>query len=176
VDETEYKTEAEEGSGGGGWNEDAKKLELLDKKYSWKNTGFSQTDEHPVVNVSWNDAKKFCEWLGKKGDGKVRIREVRLPGEAEWEFACRAGSKGRFFFGDDEEEVATYANVADADFRAKTGKNRGIKESDGYAFTAPIGMFKPNSFGLYDMHGNAWAWCEDYYGRYTKLPKENNQI
>jgi len=176
IEETGDKTEAEEGDGGYGWNEDKKEFEGRDKKYSWKNLGFTQTDEHPVANVSWNDAKKFCAWLAKKSDGKLRLGEVRLPGEAEWEFTCRAGSKSRFSFGDDEEGLAEYGNVADADFRAKTKRDWGIKASDGYVFTAPVGKFKPNDFGVYDMHGNVWEWCEDYYGKYADLPKKQNQM
>ena len=76
-----------------------------------------------MANVSWNDAVAFCKWLSKK-DGK----EYRLPTEAEWEFACRAGTKTQFSFGDDEEEIAKYANVADATFRDVTGMKWGIKK------------------------------------------------
>ncbi|MCE9533118.1 MAG: SUMF1/EgtB/PvdO family nonheme iron enzyme [Planctomycetes bacterium] len=176
VEETGYKTEAEEDDGGWGWNDTDKKFEGRDKKYTWKNAGFTQTDEHPVVNVTWNDAKQFCEWMAKKGDGKVRLKNVRLPGEAEWEYACRAGSKSRFAFGDEEEGLAEYGNVADADYRGKTGLNHGIKASDGHAFMAATGKYKPNEFGLYDMHGNAYEWCEDFYGKYADLPKGGNQI
>ena len=171
VEDTGFKTEAEEYGGGYGWNGEKNEVEGRDKKYSWQNNGFSQTDDDPVVNVTWNDAKKFCEWLAKKSDGKVR-----LPGEAEWEYACRAGSTSRFCFGDDEEDLTEYGNVADAVFRAVTKKGWGIKTSDGIAFTAPVGMFKPNGFGLYDMHGNAFEWCEDWFGKYSDLPKANNQL
>ena len=73
VDETGYKTEAEQGDGGRGWNEQQKEIEGPNKKFSWKDPGFTQTDEHPVVNATWNDAKKFCDWLSKKGNGRVHI-------------------------------------------------------------------------------------------------------
>ena len=76
-----------------------------------------------MANVSWNDAVAFCKWLSKK-DGK----EYRLPTEAEWEFACRARTKTQFSFGDDEEAIAKYANVADTRFREVTGMKWGIKE------------------------------------------------
>ncbi|MBY0459660.1 MAG: formylglycine-generating enzyme family protein, partial [Gemmataceae bacterium] len=171
VDDTGYKTEGEaDGTGGYGWDA-AKKDWVKDAKYTWRNPGFAQTDEHPVVLVSWNDAVKFCEWLSKK-DG----RAYQLPSEAQWEFACRAGAKTRFHFGDDDEDLAKYGNVADKDFRAATGKDWGIKGSDGYGFTAPVGKFKPNVFGLYDMHGNAWEWCRDYYGSYDKVEGKRDPV
>ncbi len=159
-----YKTEAEaDGKGGYGWDT-AKKTWVQDPKYTWRDPGFVQTDEHPVVEVSWNDAVAFCEWLSRK-EGKT----YRLPTEAEWEYACRAGSRGRFHFGDDDEELAKYGNVADASFRAATGMTYGIQADDRFGFTAPVRQFKPNPWGLYDMHGNAWEWCQDYYGPYDKL-------
>ena len=131
----------------------------MHKKYSWRNVGFEQTDEHPVVNVSWNDAVAFCKWLSRK-EGKA----YRLPTEAEWEYACRAGTTTRYFNGDDPELLAKVGNVADA--AAKTefpDWTLTIKASDGYAFTAPVGSFQPNAFGIYDMHGNAWQWCADWF-------------
>ena len=130
------------------------------ERYSWRNVGFEQTDEHPVVCVSWNDAVAFCEWLSKK-----ERKTYRLPTEAEWEYACRAGTKTRYCSGDDPETLATVANVADAALKAKfPGQKYTIKASDDYVFTAPVGSFKPNAFGLYDMHGNADEWCADWYG------------
>lgn len=164
VTDTGVRTDAEEGAGGTGWDQDQKDW-IRDKKFSWRNPGHAQTDEHPVVNVSWNDALAFCNWLGKK-DGQ----EYRLPTEAEWEFACRAGSTTRFGFGDDGEAMSKYANVADAKFREITGMTWGIKKSDGYAFTAPVAQFQPNAFGLFDLHGNAMQWCSDVFGDYPKEP------
>jgi formylglycine-generating enzyme len=161
VEAENFKTEAEaDGKGGYGWDAEAKDWKMA-PKYTWRNPGFTQSDTHPVVEVSWNDAVAYTEWLSKK-DG----RTYRLPTEAEWEYACRAGTKTRFFFGDDDEDLAKFANVADADFRAATGKDWGIKASDGFAFTSPVGSFKPNKWGLFDMHGNVYAWCSDWYGKY----------
>jgi formylglycine-generating enzyme required for sulfatase activity len=161
VEDTGYQTEAEaDGKGGTGLNV-AKTGWNRNPKFSWRNSGFEQTDEHPVINVTWNDAVNFAEWLSRK-DGQV----YRLPTEAEWEYACRGGTTSRYYFGNDDEDLAKYANVADADFRKATGINWGIQASDGYAFTAPVGRFKPNAFGLYDMHGNVWQWCADRYGEY----------
>ena len=166
-----YKTEGEkDGTGSYGWDA-AKKTFEKDAKYTWKNPGFAQTDEHPVVLVSWNDAVAYCKWLSQKDD-----KEYRLPSEAEWEFACRAGSKSRYSFGDDDEDLAKHGNVADADFQAATGRTHGIKASDGYGFTAPVGKFQANAFGLHDMHGNAWEWCQDYYGEYAKVEGNRNPI
>ena len=161
VTDTGYKTDAEKGEkpGAWGWNPDKKEFGF-NEKYSWRNAGFEQTDEHPVVNVSWNDAVEFCKWLSKK-EGKT----YRLPTEAEWEYACRAGTTTRYYSGDDPETLAKVGNVADAAAKAKFPDWKyTIKANDGYVFTAPVGKFKPNAFGLYDMHGNAWQWCADWYG------------
>ncbi len=160
VKDEDYQTEAEKGDGGYGWD-DATRNWVKDKKYTWRNTAFAQTDTHPVVNVSWHDAVAFCKWLSKKDK-----QEYRLPTEAQWEYACRAGSRTRFSFGDDEEDLAKHGNVADAKFREVTKKTYGIKNSDGYAFTAPVGQYQKNAYGLMDMHGNVWQWCSDVYGDY----------
>ena len=177
VEETGYTTEAEPAEGGYGWNEELQKFEGRLKKYNWQNTGAPGTGElHPVTNVTRTDARKFCAWLSKKGDGNVRLREVRLPGEAEWEFACRAGSTSRFSFGDEDEILVEYANVQDGTWRDKFPKSKTINGKDGHVFAAPGGQFKPNAFGIYDMHGNVWEWVEDIIGPYSALPKERNQI
>ena len=123
------------------------------------------------MNVSWNDATAFCKWLSLK-EGTT----YRLPTEAEWEYACRAGTTTRYFSGDDPETLAKVGNVADATLKAKMADWQfTIKASDGYVFTAPVGRFTPNSFGIYDMHGNAWQWCADRYGKkyYTVSPRND---
>jgi len=167
-----YKTDAEkqEDLGARGWNPDQKAFRF-NEKYSWRSAGFEQTDEHPVVNVSWNDAVEFCKWLSKK-----ESKTYRLPTEAEWEYACRAGTTTRYYSGDDPETLATVGNVADATAKAKFPDWKYTnRASDGYVFTAPVGKFKPNAFGLYDMHGNAWQWCADWYGAeyYAKSPADD---
>ncbi|MGA2257530.1 MAG: SUMF1/EgtB/PvdO family nonheme iron enzyme [Thermoguttaceae bacterium] len=172
VEDTGYKTDAENGNpkGGYGWNPDKKAYDFSEK-YSWRNTGFEQTDQHPVVNVTWNDAVAFCKGLSRKED-----KTYRLPTEAEWEYACRAGTTTRYYSGDDPETLAKVGNVADATHRAKFPKQLNtIKASDGYVFTSPVGSFKPNTFGLYDMHGNARQWCADWYGEnyYDKSPADD---
>jgi formylglycine-generating enzyme required for sulfatase activity len=159
VDDTGHRSEAEkDGQGGWGWNEEKKKFEP-DPKYTWLNPGFEQSDEHPVVNVSWNDAVAFCEWLSRV-DGQA----YRLPTEAEWEYACRAGTTTRYFSGDDPESLAAAGNVADGTAKLKYPHwTATITARDGFVYTAPVGQFRPNRFGLYDMHGNVWEWCQDGY-------------
>ena len=170
VDATGYGTDAEKGAGfrgAFGWVPDTMEFKM-NETYSWRNTGFVQSDIHPVVNVSWNDAMEFCRWLSGK-DGKA----YRLPTEAEWEHACRAGTTTRYSHGDDSEELVKVGNVADAAFEMQFPELKGeIQANDGYAYTSPAGSFLPNSFGLYDMHGNVWEWCADWYDpeHYAKSP------
>ncbi len=153
-----YQTEAErDGKGGYGVTSDGS----WERKpeYTWRNPGFPQTDDHPVVNVSWNDAVAFCEWLS--GQEK---REYRLPTESEWEYACRAGTTARYHHGDDAEGLAAVGNVADAAAKKKFSNwDLAISTNDGYVYTAPVGRFKANGFGLYDMRGNVFEWCADWY-------------
>jgi len=131
-----------------------------DPRYSWLNPGWKQGEDHPVVNVTWNDATALCKWLSEK-EGK----KYRLPTEAEWEYCCRAGSTTYFTNGNDVEALVKIANLFDAD----SAKNwpqwpeYALKSADGFAFTSPIGSFAPNAFGLHDMHGNVWEWTADYY-------------
>ncbi len=136
VNDSGYKTDAEKGKepGAFGRNPESKKFQF-NEKYSWRNAGFQQTDDHPVVCVSWNDAVAFCKWLSKK-EGKT----YRLPTEAEWEYACRGGSKTRYYSGDDPETLATVGNVADAAAKTEFPDWRStIKANDGYVFTAAGG-------------------------------------
>ena len=113
---------------------------------TWRYPGFGQTDDDPVVEVTWNDAVKFCKWLSWK-----EKQTYELPTEAQWEYACRAGTKTAYFFGDDESDLDAYAWY---------GGNSGNH-------THPVGKKKPNGWGLYDMSGNVWQWCADSYdGKY----------
>ncbi len=173
VDDSGYQTEAEkDGKGGWGWNGDAKKFEQ-NPKYTWLNPGFDQTDEHPVVNVSWNDAVAFAEWLGRK-EGVT----YRLPTEAEWEYACRSGTTTKYCNGDDSEGLAAVANIADGTLKTKYPKlSSSIAAQDGFIYTAPVGRYNPNAWGLFDMHGNVWEWCSDWYAAdyYKRSPVDDPQ-
>ncbi|MDA1056050.1 MAG: formylglycine-generating enzyme family protein [Planctomycetota bacterium] len=159
---TGYRTEAErDGAVASGWSEARQRVQGSDPIYSWQNTGFVQTEKHPVVNVSWSDAVAFCKWLGRQEQV-----EYGLPTEAQWEFACRAGSGAAYSFGDDSERLAEHANVADRTAKLKFTNYPDwayIANVDGYAFTAPVGSFKTNAWGLYDVHGNVWELCRDWY-------------
>ncbi len=157
-----YRTDAEtEGTGGSGYDPVAMKIEGNNRpQFNWKEVGWPQTDRHPVVNVSWNDAMKFCEWLSKK-----EKKAYRLPTEAEWEYACRAGTSTRYWCGDADENLKGVGNVADTSLKARLGPGGAVQcvdWSDGHPFTAPVGSFRPNPWGLYDMHGNVFQWCNDW--------------
>ena len=162
VEESGHQTEAEkDGQGSYVWNVTKQTWEL-DPGKNWRNPGFSQTDDHPVVCVSHNDAMAFCQWLSRK-EG----RTYRLPTEAEWEFACRAGTMTLYPNGDDPEGLVVIANVADATLKRKFPNFSCIEGDDRFLYTAPVGSFAPNPWGLYDMIGNVWEWCADWYdGRY----------
>jgi formylglycine-generating enzyme len=157
-----------DGTGGYGYNaayDPAKSkrgdaFEGRDPKYSWQNTGFAQSDAHPVVNVTWNDAVAMADWLGRQ-EGAV----YRLPTEAEWEYACRAGTPTRYYNGDAPSSLPKIANTFDADAAANwpAWKTYAQAGRDGHAFTSPVGSFLPNAFGLYDMLGNAWEWTADWH-------------
>jgi formylglycine-generating enzyme required for sulfatase activity len=167
--DTGYRTDAERDRrpkyrGGHGFNVNRNRFEGYFPQYTWRNPGWPQTKDqdqgHPVGNVSWNDAVKFCEWLSKK-TGK----QVRLPTEAEWEYACRAGTTTRFFTGEAPASLKGYANVPDEALRKKLGEPANptvfFPFDDGYPFTAPVAHFKPNPWGLHDMLGNVFQWCAD---------------
>ncbi|MFO0917136.1 MAG: bifunctional serine/threonine-protein kinase/formylglycine-generating enzyme family protein [Planctomycetaceae bacterium] len=163
VKETGYQTEVER-SGRGGSVLDKKGNFNPDPKSSWRNPGFQQDDDHPVVNVTAEDAQAFCRWLSEKEQ-----TEYRLPTEAEWEFACRAGSTAIFVSGDKPEDVEGFGNFADSAFYRMIGEKDAKKVSrfkDGFIYTAPVGKFQPNAFGIYDTLGNVWEVCSDFLGEY----------
>ncbi len=131
----------------------------VDPAASWSKPDFPIADNHPVVCVSWHDARAYAAFLSRE-TGKA----YRLPSEAEWEYAARAGAAGASPWGVDEKGACVHANVADA-----TGHDRLPKDwnvfpcDDRRAFTAPAGSLAPNAFGLHDMLGNVWEWVEDCF-------------
>ena len=140
----------------------------------WQKPGFAQTDQHPVVNVSHNAAVAYAAWLSRE-TGK----DYRLPSEAEWEYAARAGTTTARYWGDGRAEACRYANVADETLRKankdKADAKRYFACDDGFANTSPVGSFQPNGFGLYDMLGNVWEWVEDcYHANYETAPTDGS--
>lgn len=153
-----YRTDAEtDAQGGWGWSEEQRKF-VREPRFNWRNAGFPQNDDHPVLNVSWNDAQSFCAWLSRQDK-----HTYRLPTEAEWEYANRAGMETRYQSGNDSEGLAGTANVADATARKTYPDWPTINSDDGFTYTSPVGSFKPNPFGICDLHGNVWEWCRDIY-------------
>ncbi|MDA0833293.1 MAG: SUMF1/EgtB/PvdO family nonheme iron enzyme [Planctomycetota bacterium] len=154
VNATDYRTDAERTGEGGKSVDLATKEMRVEPAFVWNSPGFEQNDRHPVVLVTWNDAHAFCRWLS--GDATYR-----LPTEAEWEYACRAGTTTRFYLGDEVARLTELGNLQDAEWQKFFGTGEGDKLSDGYLVTAPVGQFQPNAFGLYDMLGNVWEFCAD---------------
>ncbi|MDR2519305.1 MAG: formylglycine-generating enzyme family protein [Spirochaetaceae bacterium] len=156
AEDSQYRTSAEARHNGKVYLESGTAVQ---EDADWAHPYMDQEDDHPVVLVSWYDAAHYCNWLSKqegfrpayiiKGTKviwKQGARGYRLPTEAEWEYACRAGTAAAFHTG--------------------SRITKGQANFDGYA-TAPVGSYPPNPWGLYDMHGNVWEWCWDWYGRYS---------
>jgi formylglycine-generating enzyme required for sulfatase activity len=168
-----YKTEAERTNGCAAWDG---KTWTYDASKNWRNPGFAQTDRHPVVCLSWNDAQAYLAWLNEKSPGKG----FRLPSEAEWEYAARAGQGAtRYPWGDDlsYRQICGFANGMDTTGKAQVPGVTWTAAScgDGHAYTAPAGSFKVNAFGLHDMHGNAWEWVQDvWHDNYQGAPDDGS--
>jgi formylglycine-generating enzyme required for sulfatase activity len=176
VKATGYITDAEKEGKSQNWGgSDWIAAEGINWQYS--PSGALAKDNHPVIYVSWNDAKAYCTWKTK-----ITGKKYRLATEAEWEFAGRSRGKDyEYAWGNG----APNGNVGDISRRGVTEEdieddifgNEDIykKYNDGYKYTAPVGSFSPNDIGLYDMTGNVWEWCEDFYGEtyYAESPIDN---
>ena len=183
IEASGYLPESEaDGTGGYGYNPDydpattarGDAFEGRNPRYSWRNPGFAQGDDHPVVNVTWNDAQALAAWLSR-----TEGHHYRLPTEAEWEYACRAGTRTRYPHGDAPAGLISEANVFDqaaAPYWPRW-QQHALPGNDGYAFTAPVGRLAPNAFGLYDMLGNAWEWVSDWHSDtyYAQSPPSDPQ-
>jgi formylglycine-generating enzyme required for sulfatase activity len=159
VEQTGYRTDAEsDGKGGYIYNDQRKSKDqqtiVSDPRLNWRHPGYprEQTDDEPVVQVSWNDAMAFCRWLSGQ-EGVV----YRLPTEAEWEYACRAGTSTLWSSGNSSTQLESYAWTPNS----------------GSPTTHPVGSKQPNPFGVFDMHGNVWEWCLDYVGPYQSAPEQD---
>jgi formylglycine-generating enzyme required for sulfatase activity len=143
----------------------------IDQSRNWRNPGFGQGDRHPVACVSWDDAKAYTVWLSRKtGKG------YRLATEAEWEYAARSGTSTARYWGNDANQGCGYANIADQTARSQVqGMTWGTTCGDGHAYTAPVGSFRMNGFGLHDMIGNVWEWTEDCWNEnYAGAPTDGS--
>jgi len=127
-------------------------------------------DEQPVVSIKWEDAVEFADWLSEE-TGQL----YRLPTEAEWEYAARAGGAAAYPWGEDSSRACEFANVKDKSTNEVDSEWGMHQCDDGMPVTSPVGFFKPNAFGLYDMIGNAWEFCADGYDNeaYVSSPREN---
>lgn len=147
-------------------------FEGRDPQYSWQNPGFRQGESEPVLNVTWHDAVALSHWLSQQEN-----HTYRLPTEAEWEYACRAGSDTRYGGVNAPTALATVANTFDSAAAPNwpQWKAMALPQSDGFAFTAPVGSFPANAFGLHDMVGNAWEWVSDSYDEdyYAAAPTQD---
>ncbi|MDM8562943.1 formylglycine-generating enzyme family protein, partial [Candidatus Marithioploca araucensis] len=165
VNVTGYVTDAEKGDGcyvyDGSWG---KKGDA-----NWRNPYFSQGDNQPVACVSWNDATAYTAWLSEQ-TGKA----YRLPTEAEWEYAARAGTETSRYWGNNPDDACAYANVHDNTSKTENGFSWTHHNcTDGYAHTAPVGKFNANGFGLLDMLGNVWEWVADpWHSNYEGAPSD----
>jgi formylglycine-generating enzyme required for sulfatase activity len=142
-----------------------------DPKVTWENPGYAQTNRDPIVCVSWQDARAYIAWLNRKahrGGAASANGPYRLPSEAEWEYAARAGTTTKFYWGDDDAAAPVHAW-----FNANSGCENVTGLFCDHGQTHRVGAKPPNAFGLYDMAGNVWQWTEDCYDNsYAGIPAD----
>ena len=142
----------------------------LDPRANWQSPGFAQTENDPVVCVSWNDAKAYAGWLSRKSG-----ISYRLLSESEWEYAARAGLDTTQYWPEGAAAACRHASVADQSIAKAVPGLKGFPCADGHPFTAPAGRFLPNRFGLHDMLGNVWEWTEDCWNEsYNGAPADGS--
>ncbi|WP_166664580.1 formylglycine-generating enzyme family protein [Candidatus Thiosymbion oneisti] len=169
VAETGYRTDAERDGDCYTVNADGSGFQQREDA-SWRNPGFAQSDDHPVVCVSFNDARVYARWLSLRTGAAYR-----LPTEAEWEYAARAGTNAGRFWGDDPDASCVYSNGADQAAKARFPDWTIADCDDGAEFTAPAGRYQRNPFGLSDILGNVWEWVEDcWHEGYTGAPTDGS--
>jgi formylglycine-generating enzyme required for sulfatase activity len=153
------------------WTLEKGKVE--ERNGDWLKLHYGQEDNYPIGCVNWSDAKAYTEWLSRK-TGK----QYRLPTEAEWEYAARGNTVTARYWGDNPDEACVYANAADKTAKAQiqgASSWSAFNCTDGYTYTAPVGSFKANAFGLHDMLGNVWEWTEDsYHNSYKGAPADGS--
>jgi uncharacterized protein (TIGR02996 family) len=164
VGDTGYQTQNEHDEGAFRW--DGSNW-TRDRHRNWRNPGFSQAEDHPVTCITWDDAQAFLEWLSHLPQERTAGRLYRLPTEAEWEYACRAGASTPFHFG--ASLTSTQANF--------NGRYPYGGEAEGPCLgrTVAVGSYPRNAFGLAGMHGNVWEWCSDWYDKdyYARGPRQD---
>jgi formylglycine-generating enzyme len=173
IDATGYRTEAEtDGTGGWGYNAITGRSEGRRPHFSWRNPGYRQTEQYPVVNVTYGDVQAFLRWLSDK-----EHRHYRLPTEAEWEYANRAGGQTRYAKSGDARQLPTFARAVDLERQPEFDhvQDLVIAADDPTAFPVPVGSYAPNAWGFHDMHGNVWEWVADWYGEtyYAESPVDD---
>jgi serine/threonine-protein kinase len=151
-----YRTEAERVGAASTWLDRKSDVATKMDGANWKTPGFPQEDNHPACAITWDDAQAFCTWAAT-----LTRRTARLPSEAQWEYACRAGTVSSYNTGYQHSDLNT----------------SGWWNGNSDMHTAAVGRKKPNAWGLYDMHGNVWEWCEDYFNEryYEAAPRDDPQ-